>query len=126
MTAGDVLSTRRQWVAHRRNAATTGMQVQAISQHLQTMATQVSQLLSQAKTTGGNLAIQQVRAQQEGLTQTLLMQMQQLLAGNGRLDAQRGAEEAAVQDATLKAIEAATAPGVPYTGANGKLMTYRW
>jgi type IV secretion system protein TrbJ len=126
MNTAAIVTKRQQWMQHRRDAAATAMKVQAVSQNLHTMATNLSQLLTNASGATGNLQIQQVQAQQTGLTQAMLMQIQQILAGNGRLDAQRGAEEAAVQDATLKAIEAATAPGVPYTGANGKLMTYRW
>ena len=126
MEAGKLLTMRQQWVQHRRSAAATGMQVQAVSQHLQSMATNLSQLLSKASATTGNLQIQQVQAQQTGLTQAMLMQIQQILAGNGRLDAQRGAEEAAMQDAVLKEIDKAFAPLPPYKGGNGKLMHYKW
>lgn len=126
MEAGKLLTMRQQWVQHRRSAASTGMQVQAVSQNLQTMATNLSDLLGKASSASGNLQIQQVRAQQEGLTQAMLMQIQQLLAGNGRLDAQRTAQEATVEDMTLKEIDKAFAPLPAYTGGQGKLMHYKW
>ncbi len=126
MEAGKLLTMRQQWVQHRRSAASTGMQVQAVSQNLQSMATNLSQLLSKASGATGNLQIQQVQAQQQGLTQAMLMQIQQLLAGNGRLDAQRGAQEAAVEEESLKQIDKAFKPMPEYTGGNGKLMHYKW
>ncbi len=126
MKADALLTMRQQWVQHRRSAAATGVKVQAISHHLQTMATHLSQLLSHASGAKGNLAIQQVRAQQEGLTQALLLQIQHILAGNGRLDAQRGAEEATLQDATLQEIGTAFAPLPAYSGGQGALIHYQW
>jgi hypothetical protein len=54
------------------------------------------------------------------------MQIQQVLAGNGRVLAQQQAEDATLQDAALREIEAATRTDAPYTGARGRLATYRW
>jgi P-type conjugative transfer protein TrbJ len=126
LSAGEVLAMRRQWTGQRRDAAATAIQVQAVTQSLESMYSSLSQLLHKAATAQGNLDVNQVQAQQNGVTQTLLMQIQQVLAGNGRVLAQQQAEEATLQDAALREIEAATRPETPYTGARGRLATYRW
>jgi type IV secretion system protein TrbJ len=126
LSAAEVTTMRLQWVRERRHAAATGVQVQAITQSLQGMATSVSQLLSQAGAARGNLDVSQIQAQQTGLTQGLLMQIQQVLAGNGRIEAQRQAEDATLQEATMQEIATATQPLPAYTGAQGRLMQYHW
>ena len=126
LSAGQVITMRRHWAGQRRDAAATAVQVQAVTQSLESMYASLSQLLQRATTAQGNLDINQVQAQQNGITQTLLMQIQQILAGNGRVLAQQQAEDATLQDAALREIEAATRTDTPYTGARGRLATYRW
>ena len=117
---------RRQWAGQRRDAAATAVQVQAIAQSLESTYTSLSHLLNRAAAAQGNLDVNQVQAQQNGVTQTLLMHIQQVLAGNGRVLAQQQAEEASVQDATLREIETATRTEQPYEGAGGRMAVYRW
>jgi P-type conjugative transfer protein TrbJ len=126
LSAGEVLAMRRQWAGQRRDAAATAVQVQAVTQSLESMYTSLSQLLNRAAAAQGNLDVNQVQAQQNGVTQTLLMHIQQVLAGNGRVLAQQQAEDATLQEAALREIEAATRTDTPYTGARGRLATYRW
>jgi P-type conjugative transfer protein TrbJ len=126
LSAGEVLAIRRQWTGQRRDAAAMAVQVQAVTQSLESMSSSLSQLLNKAAAAQGNLDVNQVQAQQNGVTHTLLMQIQQVLAGNGRVLAQQQAEDATLQDAALREIEAATRTDTPYTGARGRLATYRW
>jgi type IV secretion system protein TrbJ len=126
LRAGQLTTMRLQWLQQRRSAAATGVQVQAIAEDLQTMAGNISGFLTKASAATGNLHIQQVRAQQEGLTQAQLMQIQQLLAANGRMAAQLQAEEATLEEARIREMEEATVPLAPYTGRQGRLMKYQW
>jgi hypothetical protein len=84
LSAAQIMTMRLEWLTQRRQAASVGIQVQSITQDLQTMYTQVGNLLTSAATAQGNLDINQIQAQQQGITQGILLQTQQLMAGSAR------------------------------------------
>jgi P-type conjugative transfer protein TrbJ len=134
-TAGDlsgVLSTAEALTLQRRmqqtrfDAAQAVVQMSAVSGALERVNAEVSQLLNKASATAGAHDLGQVQAAQAGLTQGLLMRVEQQLAVANRLQAHRAAEEITLEDARLRALEAAAVPTPAYTQARGRLVTYRY
>lgn len=123
---GRMLQFRLDWATQRQQAAQVGMQVQAVTSSLDQTYTKLCELLNQAVAAKGNLDINQIQAQQQGVTQGILLQIQQQLAGNARGATSREAEDAALTSATLHALEQAGQPEERYTGTKGSLTTYSW
>jgi P-type conjugative transfer protein TrbJ len=126
LSGPDVQQMRLQWVQQRREAAQVGIQVQSITEALRSLSTSVTRLLHQAASTQGNLDISQVQAQQTGVTQSILLQQMQIAAGNGRAAAVREAEDATLEEARVRDLEAATQPTPRYAGGRGRLSQWRW
>jgi len=126
MSAAQILTMRLEWLTQRRQAASVGIQVQSITQDLQNMYTQVGTLLTSAATAQGNLDINQIQAQQQGITQGILLQTQQLMAGSARAATQQQAEEAVLEAAALHAQQQAMTPIPDYQGGRGKMWHFSW
>jgi P-type conjugative transfer protein TrbJ len=122
----DALRYQAQWAAHLRQAAATGAEIQALTQDVQTTYGRLCALLQSAAAAQGNLDISQIHAQLLGVLGAQILKMQQIEAGNGRITAQAYAQDAALQEATVRAIEAAAVPTAAYTQARGRLITYRY
>ncbi len=126
LSAAQIMSMRLQWLEQRRQAAAVGIQVQSVTQNLQDMSTQVGTLLTSAATAQGNLDINQIQAQQQGITQGILLQTQQMQAGNARALSQQQAEDAVLDATALQAMDHAMTPLPDYAGGRGALMHFRW
>lgn len=120
------MTMRLEWLTQRRQAASVGIQVQSITQDLQGMYTEVGNLLTSAATAQGNLDINQIQAQQQGITQGILLQTQQLMAGSARATTQQQAEEAVLEAAALQAQQQAMTPIPDYQGGRGNMWHFRW
>jgi len=83
-------------------------------------------LLTSAATAQGNLDINQIQAQQQGITQGILLQTQQLMAGSARAATQQQAEEAVLEAAALHAQQQAMTPIPDYQGGRGKMWHFSW
>jgi P-type conjugative transfer protein TrbJ len=134
-TAGDlsgVLATAESLALQRRmqqtrfDAAQAVVQMSAVSGALERVNAEATQLLQRASASAGAHDLGQVQAAQAGLTQGQLMRVEQQLAVANRLQAHRAAEEITLEDARLRALEAAAVPTPAYTQARGRLVTYRY
>jgi P-type conjugative transfer protein TrbJ len=134
-TAGDlsgVLATAESLALQRRmqqarfDAAQAVVQISAVSGALERVNAEATQLLHRATAAAGAHDLGQVQAAQAGLTQGMLMRVEQQLAVANRLQAHRAAEEITLEDARLRALEAAAVPTPAYTQARGRLVTYRY
>ncbi len=120
MASGDFRTLRQQWQTQRLEASRTAVQVQAITQDLTAMTARVTTLTTAAAQAQGNLDTAQVRAQQNGLTQTILLQQMQMQAAAARAASQKDAEHAIVESQQMHAIEQAYRYDLPPGGFNPK------
>jgi P-type conjugative transfer protein TrbJ len=108
LTGEQLTTTRRQWAAAQREAATVGLQVQAMqADHAATMA-RIAALMNASSQTEGNLDSQQALAQGQGLMATQLERIQGHLATQARLQTLHALEEASLTEASSHALEEAS------------------
>ena len=109
---------RRRWLNIRQEASTVSVQVQAIQGQLQSSSQQVAELTRRMTATQGNRDTLQAMGQQQGMTNQLLLQIQQQQAVADRLRLIE-AQERAAQEAARLQWEQQWLPApqdVPYTG----------
>lgn len=126
LSAKDSLAMQLKLTSHRRAAAATSVQVQALAGDLRSQYHRVAALLSSGYAAAGTRSAAQVLAQQAGVSQTVMLQQLQVAAANGRLEAQQAAEKAVLDEAALREIAAASASLPAYTGQRGTLAAYHW
>jgi P-type conjugative transfer protein TrbJ len=127
LASGDTLTWRQQLLAARTDTAAVAVRVQSVRGHLLDIYNRIIALVHGAAFVQGNLDSQQLAAQQRGLALQQQQNLQALLATQARLQAQREAEDAALEQIRLQLIQQATAP--PPASAyvpQGTLHTYRW
>jgi P-type conjugative transfer protein TrbJ len=126
LATADSIALQRRMQRARFDAAQAVVQISAVAGALEHVNAEATQLLNRAAAASGAHDLGQVQAAQAGLTQGLLMRVEQQLAVAHRLQAHRTAEEITLQEARLQALEAASVPTPAYTEARGRLVTYRY
>jgi hypothetical protein len=97
---------QRQYAAVQRDAARVGILTQAMSQDQQAYQNYWADLMAKAQAAQGNLEIQQVQAQGQGLLGSQLLAIQQQLATQAREQSQRSLKEAGETELEQNALEA--------------------
>jgi P-type conjugative transfer protein TrbJ len=126
VSQGDLRRVQQKFLSARMQASGVAVQVQSIQTNVSDLFGRLCSLLSGVDQAQGNLDSQQLAAQQQALQTTTLQQMQVLQATAYRLQAQRQAEDVALERLRAKVLDQFTAPVPEYTGAGGFLPVYRW
>lgn len=96
---------QQQWAGLTREAATVGISVQAIQTQAQEAMRRITDLMTRASQTQGNLEAQQAQVQAQGLIVTQLVSLEDQLATQARMQALQALREAALQEATTRVLE---------------------
>ena len=126
LASGDLALVRQRFLNARMQASGVAVQVQSVQTNVSDVFARLCSLLDGSWRAKGNLDSHQLAAQQQALQLTTLQHIQALQATAYRLQAQREAEEAALERLRMKVMEQFTAPIPEYTGAAGFLPTYQW
>jgi P-type conjugative transfer protein TrbJ len=124
VSQGDLRRVQKRFLDARMQASGVSVQVQSIQTNVGDMFTRLCSLLDGSWRAQGNLDSHQLAAQQQALQTTTLQQLQVLQATAYRLQAQRQAEDAALEKLRLKVLDQFTAPVPDYIGGGGFLPTY--
>ncbi len=122
----EIIEMRGRWFTARRGAVRLGTQVQSIARSIRRIHTLICRLVQEAQIVDGNLDINQVQAQQQAVTQTIMIQSQQIEVVTKRLQTYHIAEEGVMEELTYFQIEQAFRPVEPYTQEQGRIFRPRW
>jgi P-type conjugative transfer protein TrbJ len=122
----DVLAVRQRLLTGRMQASQITVQVTAIQGNLVDLYSRICALLSGSFLAQGNLDIQQVQAQQNGLIQHTLQTMATMQATHARNTAQYYAEQATLEQLQLQAIQGAMGSAAPLGEPQGALPKFHW
>jgi conjugal transfer/entry exclusion protein len=126
LAEGDYALVRKRFLTARMQASGVAVQVQSVQTNMSDVFGRLCSLLDGSWRAKGNLDSEQLAAQQQALQTATLQHLQALQATAARLQAQREAEQVALERLRIKVMEQFTAPVAEYTGAGGFLPTYQW
>jgi hypothetical protein len=125
-TPAEVFTLRERLLSGRMEASQMTVQVTAIQGNLSELYGRICALLAGSITAAGNLEIQQIQAQQNGLLHQQMQAITAIQATHARNTAQHEAEEASMERLRLMATQGAMRDDTPAFTPQGKLPVMRW
>jgi P-type conjugative transfer protein TrbJ len=126
IATGDLPAIRQRFLDARMQSSQVGVHMQSIKRHAEEIYQRLCRLLEASHQASGNLDAQQILHQQQALQLSTLQQMQALQATAARLQAQREAEDVALERIRIQLMQQFTTPLPTYEGNAGFLPVYRW
>jgi P-type conjugative transfer protein TrbJ len=126
-TPADVIALRQRLLSGRMEASAMTVSVTSLQGNLSELYGRICALLGGSITVAGNLDIQQIQAQQNGLMQQQLQAIAAMHATHARNTAQAQAEQVTIERLQLQAIQGAMRDDTPTTFTpQGKLPRVGW
>lgn len=126
LAQGDLTAVRQKFLAARLQSSQLAVQVQSIQTQSASIFQRLCDLLNGVSQAQGNLDLHQLAAQQQALQLTTLQHIQALQATAARLQAQREAEDVALQRLKQRVQQEFLRPLPEYTVEQGALPTWGW
>jgi conjugal transfer/entry exclusion protein len=125
-TPADVFTLRQRLLSGRMEASAMTVSVTSLQGNLSELYGRICALLGGSITVAGNLDIQQIQAQQNGLMQQQLQAIAAMQATHARNTAQGQAEQAVLERVQLQAIQGAMGSAAPLGEPQGTLPRFHW